>query len=66
MVGRFSAITGPFIWGLVVDVLHLGRPAAVLTLLLGIVAAYIILRPVSDAPRVWTADDNGPLPMPAP
>ncbi len=65
MVGRFSAITGPFIWGLVVDVLHLGRPAAVLTLLAGVVLAYIILRPVSDAPRVWTPEDNGPLPAPA-
>ncbi len=65
MVGRFSAITGPFIFGLVVDVLHWGRPAAVLTLLAGIVAAYIILRPVSDAPRVWTAEDNGPLPATA-
>ncbi len=65
MVGRFSAITGPFIYGLVVNVLGWGRPAAVLTLLAGVVAAYIILRPVSDAPRVWTPEDNGPLPAPA-
>lgn len=51
MVGRFAAITGPFIWALVVDVLGLGRPAAVLTLLGGIVIGYVILIPVSDAPR---------------
>lgn len=55
MVGRFAAITGPLIWALVADALGLGRPAAVLTLLAGIVAAYVILRPVSDAPRTWWA-----------
>jgi len=65
MVGRFSAITGPFVWGLVVDVLHLGRPTAVLTLLLGIVAGYFILRPVSDKPRVWGAEDLGEAAMAA-
>lgn len=59
MVGRFSAITGPFIWGLVVDVLHLGRPAAVLTLLGGIVLSYFVLRPVTDAPRAWSPEEMG-------
>jgi UMF1 family MFS transporter len=49
MVGRFAAITGPLIWALVADVLGLGRPAAVITLLGGVVAGYVILRPVSDA-----------------
>lgn len=48
MVGRFSAITGPFLWALVADGLGLGRPAAILTLLAGIVIAQVILRPVSD------------------
>jgi len=48
MIGRFSAITGPLIWALVVDVLDLGRPAAVLTLLAGVVIAYMILRPLRD------------------
>jgi MFS transporter, UMF1 family len=59
MVGRFAAIIGPFIWGLVADVLGLGRPAAILTLLVGIVLGYIILRPVSDAPREWSAEERG-------
>ncbi len=59
MVGRFSAITGPFLWGFVVDVLRLGRPTAVLTLLAGILVAYVILRPVNDAPRAWTPEERG-------
>ena len=53
MVGRFSAITGPFLWAFVVDYLGLGRPVAILMLLLSIVIAYIILRPVTDTPRRW-------------
>ncbi len=53
MVGRFAAITGPALWALVSDTLGLGRPAALLTLLLGIVISYVVLRPVSDAPRDW-------------
>lgn len=52
MVGRFSAITGPFLWALVADTLGLGRPAAVLTLLTAVVAARIILHGVADAPRI--------------
>lgn len=56
MVGRFSAITGPFTWALIVDILDLGRPFAITTLLVGVVIAYIILRPVSDARRVWDSD----------
>lgn len=60
MVGRFSAITGPFIWGLVVNVFHWGRPAAVITLLGGIVLGYFVLRPVSDAPRDWEAAELAP------
>lgn len=57
MVGRFAAITGPLIWALVADILGLGRPAALLTLLGGIIVAAIILKPVSDEPRVWTGND---------
>jgi UMF1 family MFS transporter len=49
MIGRFAAITGPLIWALIVDLLDLGRPVAILTLLAGVVIAYFILRPVSDA-----------------
>lgn len=52
MIGRFAAITGPLIWALVVDVLGLGRPVAVLTLLAGIIIAYFILRPVTDNPAL--------------
>ncbi|HEX6937998.1 MAG TPA: MFS transporter [Longimicrobiales bacterium] len=57
MVGRFSAIAGPLVWALVADRLGLGRPAAVLTLLGAVVLSYRILRPVSDAPRDWSADE---------
>jgi len=57
MVGRFSAVTGPFLWGFVADTLGLGRPAALMTLLAAIVVSYVVLRPVSDAPRHWTGDD---------
>jgi UMF1 family MFS transporter len=59
MVGRFAAITGPFIWGLVSETLGLGRPTAVLTLLVGVVIAYFILRPVSGARRAWPAEEQG-------
>jgi UMF1 family MFS transporter len=59
MVGRFAAITGPFMWGLVADTLGLGRPTAILTLLVGIVIGYFILRPVSDARREWSAEERG-------
>lgn len=58
MVGRFSAITGPFVWAVVVDELGLGRPAAIVTLLLGVVIAWIVLRPVSDAPRDWSVEER--------
>lgn len=46
MVGRFAAITGPLIWAFVVDSLGLGRPAAVLTLLAGVIIAIFIIRPL--------------------
>jgi UMF1 family MFS transporter len=56
MVGRFSAITGPFVWAATtyvlversgLDVLT-GEAAAILVLLLMIVISYRILGPVSD------------------
>jgi len=53
MVGRFSAIIGPFCWGLVTDYLHLGRPAAVGSLLIFVVAGWILVRPVTDEHRTW-------------
>jgi UMF1 family MFS transporter len=62
MVGRFSAITGPALWGLTtywlversgLPVLT-GEAAAILVLLAMIVAGYAILRPVSDERRPWS------------
>jgi len=53
MVGRFSAITGPFLWALIADTLGLGRPAALLSLLAIVAASYVILGPVTDRPRAW-------------
>ncbi|HEX7120026.1 MAG TPA: MFS transporter [Longimicrobiales bacterium] len=61
MVGRFSAIAGPLVWALVADVLGLGRPAAVLTLLGGVAISFLILRRVSDERRDWSADATGLL-----
>ncbi|HWV57650.1 MAG TPA: MFS transporter [Longimicrobiales bacterium] len=58
MVGRFSAITGPFVWGFIVDILGWGRPAAIATLLAGVVIAYVILRKVSDEPRAWPPEER--------
>jgi UMF1 family MFS transporter len=62
MVGRFSAITGPLIWAIVtrltINVLgippHVGQGIGVLVLLVLIVVSYVILQPVSDAPRDWS------------
>ena len=63
MVGRFSAITGPMIWAAVtyvtiqrLDLLpRVGQGIGVLILLGMIITSYLILRPVSDAPRDWGA-----------
>lgn len=49
MVGRFSAVLGPLIWGVIVSVLHWGRPVAVLSLLLAMVIAAVVLRGVAVA-----------------
>jgi MFS transporter, UMF1 family len=54
MVGRFAAIIGPLLWTVVVDLLGLGRPAAVLSLLGMMAVAFAILRPLDDARTVWT------------
>ena len=56
MVGRFSAITGPFLWGvttrLLVDRSGLpvltGEAVAILVLLVMMIVGYWILKPVSD------------------
>jgi MFS family permease len=67
MVGRFSAITGPMLWGIVTHlaVKHAGfspltaQGLAVLTLLTLTIISYVILQPVSDAPRDWNAGKAG-------
>ncbi len=59
MVGRFSAITGPLIWAGVTAVSirwfglepRVAQGLGVLVLLSFILASYVILQPVSDAPR---------------
>ena len=68
MVGRFSAITGPLIWAGVTWLtsrhFHLkpavGEGIGVLVLLSLIVISYVILRPVTDAPRDWNVQRGGP------
>jgi MFS transporter, UMF1 family len=57
MVGRFAAIVGPLLWVGIVDGLDLGRPVAVLSLLVMVVISYVILRPISDESRIWGSKD---------
>jgi UMF1 family MFS transporter len=64
MVGRFSAIFGPLIWGAITWVaveqsglaLLTGQAIAILTLLAMILLSIWILRRVDDGPREWHAD----------
>jgi hypothetical protein len=66
-VGRFSAITGPIIWAGVTALTiqrwnmepRVGQGIGVLVLLSMVIVSWLILRPISDAPRVWTAEDRG-------
>jgi UMF1 family MFS transporter len=58
MVGRFAAIMGPLLWTALVDGLGWGRPAAVLSLLLMVVIAFVVLRPVGDEQRAWTEEER--------
>jgi UMF1 family MFS transporter len=46
--GRFATILGPLVWALVVDVLGLGRVAAIGVLVLYLVAARVVLQPVRE------------------
>jgi len=59
MVGRFGAVVGPFMWGVIADesMLGWGQPAAVMFLMLWVVIAFVILRRVDDRPREWGPDD---------
>jgi UMF1 family MFS transporter len=66
MVGRFSAVTGPLIWGattwITVEKSHMpvlqGEAFAILSLLAMVLIAFSILRRVSDTPRDWHALGN--------
>lgn len=58
-VGRFATVLGPLVWGLMVDLLGLGRLAAMATLLAFLVAARLVLQGVDDRPRPWTERDRG-------
>ena len=58
MVGRFAAIIGPAMFALVSETLGWGRPAAMGSLLLWIVIAWLILRGVSDEEREWGPEDQ--------
>jgi UMF1 family MFS transporter len=63
MVGRFSAVTGPLLWGLTTYLVverggaHelTGQALAILTLLAMVIVSYVILRPVTDDKRNWDA-----------
>ena len=63
MVGRFSAVTGPLLWGattwLVVERSGMpvitGEAFAILSLLAMVIVSFFILRRVSDTPRDWEA-----------
>ena len=55
MIGRFASVIGPILWVFVADTLGLGRPVAVLSLLVLVVISYWILRGVDDERRQWSS-----------
>jgi len=57
MVGRFAAIIGPAMFALVSHTLGWGRPAAMGSLLVWILIAWVILRKVTDEERDWGPED---------
>jgi len=54
MVGRFASVIGPILWVVIADTLGLGRPVAVLGLLVLVVISHRILQGVDDKPREWS------------
>ncbi len=66
MVGRFSAIVGPLLWGGITYVaversglaLLTGQAMAILTLLAMILVSAWILRGIDDTPRTWIASSD--------
>jgi len=59
MVGRFGAVVGPFMWGVIADdkLLGWGQPAAVVFLLVWMVIAFLLVRGVDDRLRTWGPED---------
>ncbi len=57
-VGRFATIVGPLAWAIVVDVLRIGRSAALAVLILFVGIALWVLRKVDDSPRTWRPEDQ--------
>jgi UMF1 family MFS transporter len=62
MVGRFSAITGPATWAIILSLTGrfgvapaVGQGIGVVVLLLQMVVSWWVLRKVSDTPRAWPA-----------
>ncbi len=50
-VGEFYGLYAMVLWGHIADTLGLGRPAAVASLLVFIVLAFVVLQAVDDRPR---------------
>jgi MFS transporter, UMF1 family len=53
MVGRFSAVTGPLLWGLIVGTFFAGRPGigqpiGIFVMTVMVIGGYFVLRPVRD------------------
>lgn len=65
MVGRFAAVFGPLLWGVVVNTLDWGRPAAVAVMLGFIVAAFVVIHGVDDrrTPAAHVSERLAPTPV---
>jgi UMF1 family MFS transporter len=69
MVGRFSAVTGPAMWALIVPLMihqfgfaeQRAEGVGILALLAMIIVSWFILRGVDDAPRNWQALRTAPV-----
>lgn len=57
-VGRFATIAGPLAWAIVVDVLGIGRNAALGVLIIFVGISLWVLRKVDDSPRTWRPEDQ--------
>jgi UMF1 family MFS transporter len=57
-VGRFATIAGPLVWAIVVDLLDLGRNAALGALIGFIVVGWRVLGRVDDAERQWGPEER--------